>query len=452
MSAVSSADHFSFDSDFARAISRRFEHGRFLIVGSNSRELESQFGEAGREADVWSPDELASKLTQDTSKARFQTAVWFFTSLEHEDDTVVEALSGCADTIVLVPGPGADPARRRPELVQRFTRFGLVPDYEYDLMDLHPGAVCLRHLPGQAVSEQVPAIEMAFARLNSKLGALRRTLEIHGSELEGAQRHIASLEEKLLKLKEYRRELRLLKEQKQKLRKSPERRLGQILLAPYRLPQKPAQTVWKKLGRKRGKPTPVAPNEYQRWFERHRASAQNLKQMRDEARAFGSRPLISVITPVFDTPVQRLEEAVESVLAQAYENWELVLVDDGSTGIELLSVLPRVAARDQRIVQTSLGKHVGISAASNHGIALARGDWITFLDHDDVLEPDALFHIAKLGLAHSRILCQTRAVGTEKNFSHHSESPWRRGAAQAVRRNADGPDKLPELRGCDRPR
>jgi GT2 family glycosyltransferase len=96
-------------------------------------------------------------------------------------------------------------------------------------------------------------------------------------------------------------------------------------------------------------------------------------------------------------------EAVESVLAQAYENWELVLVDDASTGIELLSVLPRVAALDQRIVVSSLGKHGGISAASNHGIALARGEWIIFLDHDDVLEPDALFHIAKLLQNHPEV-------------------------------------------------
>ena len=147
MSAVSSADHSSFDSDFARAISRRFEHGRFLIVGGNSRKLESQFAEANREAEVWSPDELASKLSQDTGKARFQTAVWFYPSTRTEDDTVTEALSRCADTIVLVPGPGADPARRRPELVQCFSRFGFVPDYECDLMDLDPGAVCLRHAP-----------------------------------------------------------------------------------------------------------------------------------------------------------------------------------------------------------------------------------------------------------------------------------------------------------------
>jgi hypothetical protein len=76
MSAVSSADHSSFDSDFARAISRRFEHGRFLNVGANARKLQCQFAEANREAEVWSHGELASKLSQDTGKERFQTAVW----------------------------------------------------------------------------------------------------------------------------------------------------------------------------------------------------------------------------------------------------------------------------------------------------------------------------------------------------------------------------------------
>src|SRR5438132_8583736 len=115
--------------------------------------------------------------------------------------------------------------------------------------------------------------------------------------------------------------------------------------------------------------------------------------MRDEARRFASRPLISVLTPVFDTPVKRLEEAIQSVLAQAYENWELLLIYDGSTDPDLLRVLPHLARRDRRVVTASLGKHEGISAASNRGLELARGDWVTFVDHDDVLEPDALFRI-----------------------------------------------------------
>jgi Glycosyltransferases, probably involved in cell wall biogenesis len=115
--------------------------------------------------------------------------------------------------------------------------------------------------------------------------------------------------------------------------------------------------------------------------------------MRDQARTFASQPLISIITPVFDTPVSRLEEAVQSVLAQAYENWELLLIDDGSTDLDLLRILPHLAERDRRIVLANLGKHGGISAASNRGLELARGEWVTFLDHDDVLESDALFQI-----------------------------------------------------------
>ena len=230
------------------------------------------------------------------------------------------------------------------------------------------------------------------AELNAKLRALQRTLDMRAAELEDAHRHIAGLEEKLLKLKEYRRELKSLREERRRLRKSPERRVGQVLLAPYRLPTALAKNVWRKFrGEQRKHPT----TEYQNWFEQHRASAQDLQRMRDEARTFGSRPLISFITPVFDTPLKPLEEAVQSVLAQAYENWELVLIDDGSGGSDLLRVLPHLARRDRRIVTANLGKHEGISAASNRGLELARGEWVTFLDHDDVLEPDALFQIVQ---------------------------------------------------------
>jgi hypothetical protein len=89
-----------------------------------------------------------------------------------------------------------------------------------------------------------------------------------------------------------------------------------------------------------------ASSEYQEWFERHRANARDLERMRSQSRGFVSRPLVSVITPVFDTPAQRLEEAIESVIAQAYENWELLLIDDGSSDPELLGALRALAARD----------------------------------------------------------------------------------------------------------
>ena len=402
MCAVLPSPSHSADANFARTISRKFAHGRFLIVGANSREVERGFAEAKREAVVlWSPADLTTKLGQGEAAARFETAIWFYPSGENDDDPTVETLSHCAANIVLTPGPGSDAVRRRPRLVQCFERFGLLPDYECDLIELDPGAVCLRHQPSVAAGALTPVVETAFARLNKALNDLKRSLQIRGSELEAAHRHIAALEKKLLKLKEYRRELKLLKEQRQILRKSPERRVGQILLAPYRLPEKLVKAVWQKVHRPGKTPRrSVSTSEYQQWFERHRATARDLTQMRNESHGFTSRPLISVITPIFDTPLHRLEEAIESVLAQAYENWELLLIDDGSGSSDLLRALPDLAAGDQRIILKELGKHEGISAASNQGLALARGEWVTFLDHDDVIEPEALFQIVKLLQTH----------------------------------------------------
>jgi GT2 family glycosyltransferase len=117
--------------------------------------------------------------------------------------------------------------------------------------------------------------------------------------------------------------------------------------------------------------------------------------MRHEMHAFASQPLVSILTPVFDTPVPWLHDAVQSVLAQVYDNWELLLIDDGSTDADLLHALPALASRDRRIRLVTLESHQGISAALNRGLDLANGEWITFLDHDDLLEPDALFQNVK---------------------------------------------------------
>jgi len=233
--------------------------------------------------------------------------------------------------------------------------------------------------------------------MSKELEALERKLEIRNRELAEAHRHIASLEERLLKLKQYRRELKLLKEERRTLRKSPERRIGQVFLAPYRVLEKPVKKVWRKLHQqKRTSGNSVAQSEYEQWFQHHRSSTQELQRMRVEGRAFVSQPLISILTPVFDTPVPWLREAVDSVLTQVYEDWELLLIDDGSTATDLLGALPGVAARDRRIRLVRLKSHQGISAALNKGLDLANGEWVTFLDHDDVLEPDALFQNVRL--------------------------------------------------------
>ena len=402
MCAVLQSPFHSLHPDFARAISRKFDGGRFLVIGADPQTLELQFAETGREAVVLeSSGDLPARLRQADGAAHFEIGVWFYPLENSDDDRLAEELSRRADDIVLMPGAGVDVSQRRPQLVESFRRFGLLPDYKWDPSELGPAAIRLRRQPDENPDTLISAVETAFARLNTHLSAMHWIDQIRESELEAAHRHVAALEAKLLKLKEYQRELKSLKEQRQVLRKSPERRIGQVLLAPYRLPEKLVKAIRKKLRPRAAKSMRSAPpTEYQEWFEWHRASASDVERMRDEARAFAFQPLISVITPVFDTPVHRLEEAVESVLAQAYENWELLLVDDGSSTADLLDALPHLAARDQRITLARLGKHEGISAASNQGLARARGEWVTFLDHDDVIEPDALFQIAKLLQVH----------------------------------------------------
>jgi len=394
---VPSPSSHHFDSDFAQTLSQKFEHGLFLIIGADPHGLESQFSRGKREAAVWSYKELVSNLSQGAGAGRFETAVWFYPSANNDDSCVMEALSRYADAIVLMPGVGTDIVTRRLQLVECFGRFGLVPDYECDLTELDPGAVCLRSVPRKADAELVRALERTFARLNSELGTLRRRLSARTSELEAADRHIAEVEEKLLKLKQYHRELKLLKQQKQALRKSPERRIGQVLLAPYRLPQKLLREIHKRLSggdKFRRRPSPAT--EYEKWLHEHSATPEQIERMREECQGFISKPLISILMPVFNTPVAWLQEAVNSVLAQAYEHWELVLIDDGSTAADVMEALPPLAARDQRIRLVRLEINQGISAALNRGLDLAKGEWITFVDHDDILEPDALFQNVSL--------------------------------------------------------
>jgi len=247
-----------------------------------------------------------------------------------------------------------------------------------------------------SAEKNLAAQEAAVLRLQSQVDELRRALHARTTEIDQAGLHIAQLEEKLLKLKQARRELRELRRERRALRSSPEHRIGQVLLAPYRLPQRLFREIKRRFGTPRWASPDLPKTEYQEWLERHRASPAQAHGMREESRTFSHRPLISIITPVFNTPAVWLEEAIESVLAQAYENWELILIDDASTNPETLELLRRQSARDACIRLVRLEQTGGISVASNRGMAEARGEWIGFLDHDDLLEPDALFHTARV--------------------------------------------------------
>ncbi|MDD5040090.1 MAG: glycosyltransferase family 2 protein [Patescibacteria group bacterium] len=97
--------------------------------------------------------------------------------------------------------------------------------------------------------------------------------------------------------------------------------------------------------------------------------------------------------PVFNIDLKWLNKAINSVKNQSYANWELCIADDCSTNEKTVRFLKNI--QDQRIRIVFLKKNAGIAAASNEALKLASGEYVTFLDHDDELTPDALYEVAK---------------------------------------------------------
>ena len=103
---------------------------------------------------------------------------------------------------------------------------------------------------------------------------------------------------------------------------------------------------------------------------------------------------ISLIMPVFNTTREWLLEALNSVLGQWDANWELICVDDGSTTLHVKEILDAASLHDKRIRILRSPNNVGIARAVNFGLRAARGTYVAFVDHDDVVEPDAVHKLA----------------------------------------------------------
>jgi glycosyltransferase involved in cell wall biosynthesis len=108
-----------------------------------------------------------------------------------------------------------------------------------------------------------------------------------------------------------------------------------------------------------------------------------------------SRPLISVLMPTYNTPRQMLEAAIRSVRNQTYPHWELCAVDDASTARHVREVLEAHAAEDERIRLHFRERNGNISASLNTALGMCRGEFVAVLDHDDLLDPKALYGVAR---------------------------------------------------------
>lgn len=129
--------------------------------------------------------------------------------------------------------------------------------------------------------------------------------------------------------------------------------------------------------------------DYDTWLRIMRVSRQELFAQRKTK--FSYAPKFSVVVPLYHTPAKFLKDLVRSMMYQSYANWELCLVNASPEDVQLTSLLENWAMRDKRIRVIRLEKNLGIAQNTNAGIAASTGEFIAFLDHDDFLEPDALF-------------------------------------------------------------
>jgi O-antigen biosynthesis protein len=151
----------------------------------------------------------------------------------------------------------------------------------------------------------------------------------------------------------------------------------------------------------------------------------DLYRQRFAAQRLRYRPTMSVVTPLFNTPPEALRRLLASVKNQTYPHWQHCLVDDGSAEPWIARTVERAAATDPRIAFKRRDRNGGIVAASNDALELASGEYVAFLDHDDQLDPEALFAVARtLGEAPQTDLIYSDADLVGADGIRHSPYFW----------------------------
>ena len=132
---------------------------------------------------------------------------------------------------------------------------------------------------------------------------------------------------------------------------------------------------------------------YKKWFAIHKVTQEELDNQKKAK--FDYEPKISIIVPTYNTPVKYLEEMIQSVIDQSYSNWQLCIADGSCGNAKLEKVLEEYHNKDSRIIYKLLDSNKGIAGNTNAALELADGEITGLLDHDDTLEPDALYEVVK---------------------------------------------------------
>ncbi|RBP48357.1 glycosyltransferase [Arenicella xantha] len=136
--------------------------------------------------------------------------------------------------------------------------------------------------------------------------------------------------------------------------------------------------------------------DYGLWVRENTLSEQQIESAKAEIEAMAIKPVFSILVPIYNTDPEYLLPMIESVRRQIYPHWQLCLVDDCSPKTYLKQILKHESLQDERISIQLNDTNQGISVTTNDALAMANGDYIALLDHDDEISIDALYENAKV--------------------------------------------------------
>ena len=133
---------------------------------------------------------------------------------------------------------------------------------------------------------------------------------------------------------------------------------------------------------------------YGPWYEAYVPTKEELEKQ--QKHVFKKAPLISIVVPAYKTPEKFLRQMLDSLIAQTYTNWELCLANGSPEDKDMNQVLKEYQKQDSRIRFENLTQNLGIAENTNAAFAMAKGEFVGLLDHDDLLAPNALYEIVKM--------------------------------------------------------
>lgn len=160
---------------------------------------------------------------------------------------------------------------------------------------------------------------------------------------------------------------------------------------------------------------------YQKWIKKNENNILTTEKLH-------YTPLISIVTPTFNTNIVYLKEMIQSVVQQTYHNWELCIADDASTDPKIKKVLQKYSQKNSNIKLSFRDENGHISEASNSALDLATGEYVAFLDHDDTLAPNALYEMVRKLNEHRelKLIYSDEDKIDQNNIRHspHFKSGW----------------------------